>query len=922
MTKLHKLARLGQSVWYDNIRRALLDSGDLERLIDDGVMGVTSNPSIFEKAIAGSADYDDAIRKLVAGGKRAEAIYESLALEDIGRAADLLRPIYDETEGVDGYVSLEVSPALAHDTEGTLAEARRLFAALGRPNVMIKVPATAAGIPAIRTLIGEGINVNVTLIFSLATYEAVAEAFIAGLEDFYESGNGARTVPASVASFFVSRVDVAVDRALSGKIAAGAQQAASLQGKIAIANAKVAYGRFREIFSGARWGALAAKGARVQRPLWASTSTKNPTYPDTLYVDNLIGADTVNTVPPATLTAFRDHGTAALTLGQGLDEAKVQLAQLADLEVDLDAITRKLQDDGVAAFAKSFESLLASVAEKRDRLQAQWRPMEAKLGAYQGAVDEALQEIRREAILKRIWAHDHTVWKPDPDEISNRLGWLHIAGVMEAQIGRLQAFADTVRGDGYTDVLLLGMGGSSLAPEVFARTFGAESDGLDFQVLDSTDADAVQAQAERLEPAKTLFIVATKSGGTVETLSFFKYFYNRVADAVGTAAAGAHFAAITDPGSKLEAIGALYNFREIFLNDPNIGGRYSALSYFGLVPAALVGVDLAALLARAQTAACNADGCNCPVEGDNLSGRLGAIMGELAKAGRDKVTIIASPKLASFGDWVEQLIAESTGKDGKGILPVVGEPVGSEEDYGDDRLFVYLRLAGDSTHDDGIHDLAAAGHPVITLHLRDAYDLGGQFFLWEMATAVAGYRLGIQPFDQPNVEAAKVLARQMVAEYMEKGELPVGECAPVTAESLRDFLAQARPGDYIALQAYVQPTPETDAALLKLRTALRDAHKLATTVGYGPRFLHSTGQLHKGDRGNGLFIQFTSDPAATVPIPDEAGQAGSTMTFNVLKLAQALGDAQALRQANRRVIRFHLGRDVVGGLRKLVIRDP
>ncbi len=357
MTKLHELARLGQSIWYDNIQRKLLESGGLQQLINDGVRGVTSNPSIFNKAIAGSADYDEAIQSLAVRGKTAVQIYETVALEDIGRAADLLRPVYDATDGVDGYVSLEVSPALANDTEGTITDARRLFASLNRPNIMIKVPATPAGLPAIRALIGEGINVNATLIFSLSSYEGVMEAYIAGLEAF--GGDLARV--ASVASFFVSRVDTAVDQALPSN--------SPLRGKIAIANAKAAYGRFQHTFNGPRWQKLVERGARVQRPLWASTSTKNPAYPDTMYVDQLIGPNTVNTVPPATLDAFRDHGVIANTLAEGMDEAQTQLIQLAEAGIDLDAITQKLLDDGVAAFAAAFAALLASVAEKQAKLQ-------------------------------------------------------------------------------------------------------------------------------------------------------------------------------------------------------------------------------------------------------------------------------------------------------------------------------------------------------------------------------------------------------------------------------------------------------------------------------------------------------------------------------------------------------------------------
>jgi len=910
MTKLHELAHLGQAIWFDYIRRSFLASGELQNLVDRGVRGVTSNPSIFEKAIAGSADYDEDLRTLVEAGRSVEEIYETLALDDIRRAADILRPLYDETDGADGYVSLEVSPTLAHDTDGTIADARRLFAALGRPNVMIKVPATPAGVPVIEKLIGEGININVTLIFSLAQYEAVAEAYVAGLEKLAASGGDIGRV-ASVASFFVSRVDVAVDRILEQ---IGERQ---LLGKIAIANAKVAYARFGELFAGKRWGKLAAQGARVQRPLWASTGTKNPAYPDTLYMDSLIGRDTVNTVPPVTLQAFLDHGRVAATIETGVDEARDQLARLAELGIDLDTVTQELQDEGVAKFAKSFESLMRSIAEKQQRLLANWQHMTANLGAYQATVDAALAELRDDRVMDRIWSHDHTLWRSNPTEISNRLGWLHIAEAMVEQLPRLESLAEDVRNDGYTSALLLGMGGSSLAPEVFRNTFGVRDGYLDLAVLDSTDPCAILAHAENLDLPRTLFIVSTKSGGTVETLSLLKFSYNRMVQAVGAEQAGAHFVAITDPGSKLAEIANEYDFRTTFLNDPNIGGRYSALSYFGLVPAALVGVDLRTLLDRALTMVRNCESSNCSVAGDNNGGRLGTVMGELAKAGRDKLTFVTSTALTSFGDWLEQLIAESTGKEGKGILPVVGEPLGPPQVYGGDRLFVYLGLEGDDTHSAAIQALENAGHPVVRLELKDLYDLGGQFFLWEMATAVSGYRLGINPFDQPNVEAAKARAREMVTEYKEKGVLPDSASAAPTADAFAGFLEQAQPGDYIALQAWVQPAAKVDEALAELRVRLRARYHLATTAGYGPRFLHSTGQLHKGDAGNGLFIQFTADDPRDVPIPDVAGAYGSSISFGVLKMAQALGDRQALLDAGRRVIRLRLGDDVAGGLRRL-----
>ncbi|TKJ29972.1 MAG: transaldolase [Chloroflexi bacterium B3_Chlor] len=908
MAELHELAGLGQTVWLDYVRRSFIQSGDLQALVDDGLTGVTSNPSIFEKAIAGSTDYDDALHRLVDAGKDAGEIYETLVLEDIQRAADLLRPVYERTGGADGYVSLEVSPELAHDTKGTIAEARHLFAALDRPNVMIKVPATPAGIPAIETLIGEGININVTLMFSVSQYQAVSEAYINGVERLAASG-GDVTQVASVASFFVSRVDTAVDRALER---IGETEP---QGKIAIANAKVAYGLFRKTFSGPRWESLAMLGARVQRPLWASTSTKNPLYPDTLYVDNLIGPDTVNTLPPATLQAFLDHGSVAPTIEANLKEAHAQLERLSDLHVDLDAITQRLLGDGVEAFAKSFKTLMASITEKCERLRAGWQHQSATLGSYQQTVDSALAEMAENRVVKRIWAHDHTVWKPEPAEIGNRLGWLHTAELMSDNVYRIEALTEAVHSDGYTHALLLGMGGSSLAPEVFRKTFGVAEGYLDLSVLDSTDPGAVLAHAEGLDPTRTLFIVATKSGTTVETLSLFKFFYNRVGGAVGAQRAGEHFVAITDPLSPLADLASQHTFRATFLNDPNIGGRYSALSYFGLVPAALLGVDVPRLLDRALTSATACEGCVAAE--DNPGAWLGAILGELATARRDKLTLIASPAIASFGNWVEQLIAESTGKEGQGILPVVGEPMGSPAVYGVDRLFVHLRLDHDETHDAALAALEGAGYPVACLHLHDPYDLGGQFFLWEMATAVAGHRLNINPFDQPNVEAAKALARQMVAEYTARGTLPSVESSALTAEALNEFLSQAQPHDYVALQAYVQPTGETDAALLALRARLRDRLRLATTVGYGPRYLHSTGQLHKGDGGHGLFIQFTCDDEQDIPIPEVAGASASSISFGVLKAAQALGDHRALLNAGRRVIRFHLGSDVIGGLRKL-----
>ena len=554
-----------------------------------------------------------------------------------------------------------------------------------------------------------------------------------------------------------------------------------------------------------------------------------------------------------------------------------------------------------------------------------------RLGGYQPAVDACCARMMKERIPARIRQKDFTLWKSAPDEILNRLGWLHSPRAMRGRLAQIDDLVEAVRKDGYTRALLLGMGGSSLAPEVFRKIFGVSEGYLDLAVLDSTDPGAVLAESEQGDLSKTLFIVSTKSGGTVETFSLMKYFFNLLSVRYGPEEAGRRFIAVTDPGSALSELAAVHRFRETFLNDPEIGGRYSALSCFGLVPAALIGADAGKLLERAADTADAEIPPEAPGDAVPAGLYLGAALGVLARAGRDKLTFVFSPPIASFGDWLEQLIAESTGKEGKGILPVVGEPPAPPAVYGNDRLFVCIHPAGDDAHHEAAARLEKAGQPVIRIRLRDRYDLGGQIFLWEMATAVAGHLLGINPFDQPDVEEAKVLTRKLVARYREKGSLPEdvpllrGEGIDVycdcparsPGDALHVFLGSALPDGYIALQAYLQPTAETDVAVLRLRNALHHRYRLATTAGYGPRFLHSTGQMHKGDGGRGMFIQFTADDPRDVPIPDEMGQNGALVTFGVLKAAQALGDRQALRKAGRPVIRFHLGGNIAGGLERL-----
>ncbi len=920
---------LGQSVWFDNIRRALLTSGEFERMVrDDGLRGVTSNPSIFEKAIVGSTDYDDALAeaRAISTGPDPKSVYEGLAVADLSAAADVLRPVYEETEAYDGYVSMEVSPELAHDTAGTVDEAERLWATVERPNLMIKVPGTEEGIPAIRQLIAEGINVNITLLFSTAVYECVVEAYLAGLEDRLAAGEEIARI-ASVASFFVSRIDSAIDPRVS----------APLQGKVGIANAKVAYARFGQLFRGERWDGLRRRGAQVQRLLWASTGVKNPAYPDLLYVESLIGPDTVDTIFPATYEAFKAHGTARVTLTDDLDGARALLAALADEGVDLGKITAGLLDEGVEKFEEAFRKLLSSIGQSVEApSRSQAATLSCSLGAeLDAAVDAEIRGWRTGGKVGRLWAHDQTLWTGADED--RWLGWLGVAMDQLTDPHRFAALADDVRSAGFEDAVLLGMGGSSLCPEVLALTFAPRHGGLPrLRVLDSTDPQQIKALEDELDLAKTLFFVSSKSGTTLEPNIFAAYFRARVEDLLGREEAGRRFIAITDPGSPLEALAEHDGYRTVFHGFPSIGGRYSALSDFGMILGAASGVDVMELLDRAERMAHACAACVPAVENPGLE--LGAVIGTCATSGRDKLTLAASPGVRDLGAWLEQLLAESTGKQGKGVIPVDREPLGDPGAYGSDRLFVYLRLAceHDDEQDARVKALEDAGHPVVRIGLDDVYDVGGEFFRWEFATAVAGAIIGIDPFDQPDVEDAKVAARELTDSYDRSGSLPDLEsfyegkgfrliADERNARELRGDIGGARafedylaahlslvePGDYVALLAYVPMSAEHEQLLSEIRVLVRDRLRVATCVGFGPRFQHSTGQAYKGGPNSGVFLQITCGDTVELPVP------GHAYTFGVVKEAQARGDFDVLAKRGRRALRIDVGDDPTAGLTAL-----
>jgi transaldolase / glucose-6-phosphate isomerase len=868
MNPLYELRDAGQSVWYDNIRRAMLESGEMARYLRDyAVTGITSNPTIFERAIAGSGDYDDAIAAALDAGRAddAEELFFRLAVDDIRWAADLLAPHHHETGGVDGFVSLEVSPRLADDAAGTIDSARRLYRAVGRPNVMIKVPATTAGLTALERLVADGIPVNVTLIFSLSQYRAVAEAYLRGVERRLASG--ADPSVRSVASVFVSRWDGAVDPQLPE----------NQHGKVGIAQARLIYAGYSELLASERWMRLAAAGAAPQRVLWASTGVKNPTLPDTLYVQALAAPDTVNTMPESTLFAFAEHGQVGRLLTADPGDASDVLAMVETAGIDLGALAGDLQARGLDAFGESFDRLLETIHTKADALRGRRGLVHSRLGPVAERVEDAFHNlVDREAAL-RLWKKDHTLWQHDPTEVADRLGWLDAPSDVDEKVAELDRFVEDVRARGITHAVVLGMGGSSLFPEVLARVWGPQEGAIELRVLDTTDPAAIRRVAHEVPLEQTLFVASSKSGATLETRSHLDYFWERLGRTPD------RFVAVTDPGTELHALARDRKFRRTWLADPSVGGRYSALSWFGLVPAGLLGIDAAELLHRAGRL-CAATAACVPAP-ENPSLQLAAALAGAATAGRDKLTIVLPEWASTFGLWLEQLIAESLGKQGIGIVPIIGEPLGEPDVYFDDRLFVSFGPGGPT-----LDALASAGHPVIELPFEHPYDIGAEVFRWEAAVALAGAALGVNPFDQPNVAEAKEATNRVLAEGV-----PDVEITP-TAE----LLAQVRAGDYLAIQAYLDPGSPDVAAIQDARMALRDRYRVATTTGLGPRFLHSTGQLHKGGPSTGVFLQIVGDDTEEIPIP------GRPFGFSLLKQAQAAGDLATLRAHELRAGRVAL----------------
>lgn len=909
MNKSMDLFAIGQSIWYDNIQRSLLTSGKMAEWIKDGkIYGVTSNPSIFNNAISKSSDYDQAIQTMAWAGWDANQIFDQLTREDITTTADLFKPVYEKTKGGDGFVSIEVNPQLTRNTAQTVSEARRLWNEINRPNLMIKIPATKEGLPAITQVISEGINVNVTLIFSLERYREVMTAYLEGLEIRAQKGLPLDNI-ASVASFFVSRVDSKVDKMLQELASkdGDTEKLKTLAGKAAIANTRLAYDLYKEQSMSERFMHLKKKGAKFQRPLWASTSTKDPNYRDVIYIEELIGTNTVNTIPPQTLDAFLDHGVVEERITVGLPGARQFFDDLALVGIDMNQVTTELELEGVKAFEEAFLVCLEAIDKRKSVFQAQL----SKLLPEAQARISLLQSGR---FVERMFEQDPSLWSDDPGEqaeIKKRLGWLYLPESSRKLIHEVTQFRNEIQNAGFESVVLMGMGGSSLAPELYSLIFG-EQNKLRLYVLDSTDPEQVRSITRKIKPATTIFIVSSKSGGTAEVNAFMDYFWALTKKIHGSQA-GSHFVAITDPGTSMERTALSRNFRKIFLADPNVGGRYSALTIFGLLPAGLIGIDLDRLLQQAVEMAVenkpNVPSGRCP----GLV--LGAIIGQAALSGKDKLTLVCDQSLRPFGDWLEQLIAESTGKFGRGILPIVGEKILARKYYDEDRLFIYFRKDGKEDHK--LAKLQKAGFPVLVFQIESPYNLGAEFYRWEIAVAVACSILRVNAFDQPDVQDNKTRTVSKIELFRQTGSL--GEVDPDwqnddckvyvsdnihlgEASNLKDvirrMMGSAKKGDYFAITAYLPYDLIIDKSLEKIRLYLQKSTNLPVTKGYGPRFLHSTGQIHKGGANNGVFLQITGDPIRDVHFSD--------ITFGTLQAAQALGDFESLVARGRRILKLHI----------------
>lgn len=930
MNPIKQARRLGQAFWLDNLTRRLVREGDLKRRISEhAITGVTSNPAIFHQAIGSSDEYDDDIRRLVHEGRTIPEIYESLVVDDVQRACDLLRPVFLESDGTDGFVSLEVPPRLSQVGPDTLAEVKRLWSLVDRPNVMIKIPGTSSALPVLESAVHLGINTNITLLFSPERFRKFLEAFMAGQEKRLSEGQSVRPV-ASVASFFVSRVDTRVDSLLGLRWAQSADmnhriRLARLFGKSGVANARLAYREFLDARRSTRWQSLERRGARAPRLVWASTSQKDPLLSPLLYAESLLGPETIITATEKTLDLFAARGRVRIGLDEkGLAEAAAVVRELEEVGIDLAAVSDDLQQEGIKKFIEPFDRLMLALCEKRAQFIGKKANVQ-DVGQVR-LVNPALTALSARRFSERLFARDGSLWASDLEsvkKVENGLGWVDSHNQFRARVDEIREFADGVRRDGFKHVVILGTGSNTAPAQIASGTFGSTRGWPDILVLDNTDPAAIRGVESQIDVAKTFFLVVGKSGTNLETSSLYKYFYDRLL-LLGLPALGTRFAAITDSQSWLAREAVAKKFRQSYLNPPNLTSPFAALSYLGLVPMAMLGLDIQAVLDRARSFAISA-GPGVP-EPNNAALQLGASLALLAKNGRDKLTFVLSPNISGFAEWAEHLLVHTTSKEGTGIVPVVGEALGTPRAYGNDRLFLHMIHRGSAKRSEAkrVAVLEKAGHPVIRIALPDRMGLAEEYVRWQLASVCAGLLLGVNPFGDPSEgegrKSTEDLLRHWATDRRFPKEKPAAETGSVRAygpvarkagsvdAAVSDFLRETPKNGFIGILAFFRRTAARDRALADFRAALADRFGVATTLAHGPRFLHTTAPLYKCGPENGSALMLTTEEDRDLPIP------GHDYGFGVLHEAQALGELQAIRNRGRRVLRLHFKGDIKDAL--------
>lgn len=897
-----KFKEIGQSIWLDSISRDMILNNTLSNLIEKyEITGLTSNPTIFENAILNSNTYDESIKIVSKKFKNLDDIAYSLMIEDIQRACDLLKKIFEKTNKNDGYVSIEIPPTI-DETNSIIDCAIKIWEMVDRENLMIKIPATKNGIKAEEELIKRGINVNMTLIFSPQAYKEVVKSYLSALNWRLENKLDGNVF--SVASFFVSRIDTEINKILTelstqNQDIEKRNEIIFMRGKAAISVSLITYDIYLKSFFTDEFKKYREAGFKPQKLLWASTSTKDPSLRDTIYMDELCLPNTINTVPQHTIFSFFDHGKINTDdISLRINQAYETYNRLTNYSINWSEIFDKLLNDGIKKFIDSYKNILNSIEKKIKTLETEIITMQL----FNSSIKKIISEIEKNSFIERLFSKDHTLWKTDPTSakiIKNSLGWINLPKEMINKIDEINQFKKEIINEGFKYVVLLGMGGSSLAAEVILNIFGNDKKVKLF-VLDSTNPDWILRLSQKIEITKTLFIVSSKSGTTLETITHFKYFYNLIKKKKQKP--GKNFIAITDNSTPLQEMAKKYGFRKIFINPSDIGGRFSALSYFGLIPASFTSIDIKSFLKKSQEALDELKTKNPP------SIVLGSFLAASYLNGRDKLTIILPKKLERFGLWIEQLIAESTGKEGKGILPIIDTEVYDISSYSNDRFFVVINLKDFKENEEKIEMLIKNGHPVLRIFLNDIYDIGKEFYRWEIATSLAGYMMKINPFDQPDVQFTKDFTKKILsspktelkADIITKNwDVYLANIENEERSLIWSIIKNLKENGYIALCSYLDENEKTLNMLTKIKKLLTERLSIPTISVYGPRYLHSIGQLFKGGKNSGVFIILTSKPKKDIKI------IGEDLSFTKICMSQAKGDFLAMKEKGRTCVMIY-----------------